>query len=202
MPAEPFLERYRWVILLLTGAVLLAALAYLLLQPAEPVTIIINPPAPTATHTPTGTLPPTHTPAPLQIYVTGAVNQPAARLALPAGARVEDAILAAGGARDDADLGAVNLAGLLRDGDMVHVPSKNAPTENPTPTPNAPRLINLNTATQAELETLPRIGPALAAEIIAYREANGGFTSIADLDNVAGIGAATLEGLRPLVTVE
>jgi competence protein ComEA len=70
------------------------------------------------------------------------------------------------------------------------------------PTPNAPRLLNINTATQAELETLPRIGPSTAQAIIEYRDANGPFVTIDDLVEVPGIGPATLENLRELISVE
>lgn len=205
---EPLLDRFKWLILLGVGLLIVAAFAYLLLQEDDPVTITIQPPPPTATHTPT------LTPAPLEIYVTGAVNRPESRHALPTGSRVEDAIAVAGGAAANADLSAVNLAQPLRDGDLVHVPvraaaafvdqeSESVPATLPsTPTPNAPRPINLNTATQAELETLPGIGPAKAQAIIEYRTANGPFTSVEQITDISGIGPATLEDLRPFVAVE
>jgi competence protein ComEA len=196
----PLLDRFKWIIGSFLGLMIVVALAYLLLNQDEPVTITINPPPPTATHTPT------ETPAPLEIYVTGAVVQPESRHSLPQGARVEDAIAAAGGITEDANLTGVNLAQLLRDGDQVHVPSTvsaEAPSvDAEVPTPNAPRLLNINTATQAELETLPRIGPSTAQAIIEYRDANGPFVTIDDLVEVPGIGPATLENLRELISVE
>lgn len=216
-PDLPFLDRYKWIILAIIALLIVAALAYLLLDEQAPVTVTINPPLPTATHTITASPTASPTPLPLEVYVTGAVQTPESRLSLPAGARVEDAIDAAGGVTDGADLSRVNLAAQLRDGDHIHVPTlpptpsaeepdaqaqEAEPEEAPTPTPNQPRLVNINTATQAELETLPRIGPALAQAIIAYREENGDFATVDDLVNVPGVGEATLAGLRDLVTVD
>lgn len=210
----PFLDRFQWVIMLGLVLAIAAAILFLLTNEDEPVAIVINPPLPTATATVTPTVTVTPTPLPVEVYVTGEVNEPESRHTLPAGSRVEDAIEAAGGATEFADLSRVNLAAVLLDGDQIHVPRLPEPTlegeeptvaptdEPPTPTPNAPRLINLNTATAEELETLPRIGPALAADIIAYREENGDFTSIEQIMDVPRIGEATFEGFRELVTVD
>jgi competence protein ComEA len=174
----------------------------LLSQDAPGTTVEILPPGPTATALPTAT------PSPLEIYVVGAVQNPDARLSLPPGSRVEDAIEAAGGALGTANLSVVNLAQTLQDGDMIFVPSveetfsgETVGQDISTPTPNAPRLVNINTATQEELETLPGIGPSRAQDIIAYREANGPFESVDDLENVSGIGPATIDGFRDRVTV-
>jgi len=203
---SPFLDRWKWVILLLAGLATLGGLAYLMTRREPAVRVVVNPPAPTHTHTASPPPSPTPSPAPLEIYVTGAVARPETRLSLPLGARVEDAIAAVGGATDQADLSRVNLAQVLRDGDQVHVPTLPSPEQAPlvdeTPTSNAPRRVNINTATLEELQTLPRIGESTARAIIAYREQNGPFTSVDDLDQVRGIGSATLEGLRDLVTVE
>lgn len=198
-------ERYKWVLLGALGVLLVIVFSYIALTPPEPVTIAIQPPLPTATHTttPTPTLTPTF--APLEVYVTGAVANPESRHALPAGSRVEDAIAAAGGATEDADLSLVNLAQRLQDGDQVHVPTRtsgNPASPISTPTPNAPRPIDLNTASVDELEALPGIGPATAQDIVDYRVANGFFLSVDELDNVSGIGASTLEQLRLLVMVD
>lgn len=197
------------------GAIIIAIIVssvLLLLTRPEPVAITILPPEPTPTP------PPTATPSPYTVYVTGAVLQPGAVLTLPVGSRVQDALAAAGGAAPNADLNRVNLADVLRDGAQVHVPAvgelpgsagagvvdSNADTAEQLglATPVGGNLVNVNTATAAELETLPRIGPALAGRILEYRELNGPFTSLDDLGNVSGIGPATLEQLAPLVTFE
>ena len=143
------------------------------------------------------------------VHVLGAVARPGV-YELPAGSRTVDAITAAGGADDDADFTAVNLARPIVDGEQLYLPRIG---ETPPPFaappaaesggsgPSAAGLINLNTATIAELDTLPRIGPALAQRILDYRDANGGFSSIEELGDVPGIGEATLDGLRDRVTV-
>ena len=128
------------------------------------------------------------------IDVSGAVVAPGVYV-LPADARAMDAITAAGGPLADADLAGLNRAARLRDGQALVVPSL-------APSPLAAGgLIDLNTANQAGLETLPGIGPAKAAAIIAWREANDGFASIDELRLVDGISDNLVEELRPLVTV-
>jgi competence protein ComEA len=128
---------------------------------------------------------------------------------LPQGSRVVDAIDAAGGATEAGDLDRANLAGLLRDGDQIHVfPQPGMGTEEPTPddsflaTPQGGEVVYINRASAEELQTLPGIGPALAARIIEYRETNGPFTSMEDLDAVSGIGPALLEDLEGLISFE
>lgn len=211
-PPAGLLERYRWVILGLTSVVLAGAIAFLLLDQDKPITIVINPPLPTATHTASPEPSATASPAPLEIYVTGAVGQPDSRLQLPAGSRVEDAIGAAGGPTELADLTRVNLAQLLQDGDQIHVPSL-APTASAddsvptsvdvqTATPNQPRLVNLNTATLEELEALPEIGPATAQAILDHRQEHGDFATIEAIMDVTGIGQATFDAIRALITVQ
>lgn len=201
-PSNPAVTRYSWLILFVLVVFGIGAFAYLMLDQPDPIHITINPPAPTATHTPTSSPEPTPIPALIEVYVTGAVEQPESRLSLPPESRVQDAIEAAGGALTEADLSRVNLAGQLLDGDHIHVPAKESGANPAPPTPNAPRLVNLNTATQAELETLPEIGPATAAEIVRYREANGPFRTLDDFDQVPGIGPATIEKIESLVTFE
>jgi competence protein ComEA len=199
------MKNISFIIIGLVLAIALLAGTYALLNQESPSTTVeILPPNPTATDLPT------ETPSPIEVYVVGAVNEPQARLTLPHGSRVEDAIEGAGGALNIANLSAVNLAQILHDGDMVFVPSvdDNVPAETVgeeseiiTPTPNAPRIININTATVEELVTLPGIGETRANDIIAYREANGPFVTVDDLVNVSGIGEGTLETLRPLISV-
>ena len=179
--------------------IMIAGGAFLLLssQP-QPVSITINPPVPTATPAPTATR------EPILVYITGAVAEPEQTLSMPYYSRVQEVIDAAGGLTADADVERVNLAGIVRDGDQIHVPAivENDTGEVTLATPSGGNIIYINTATQEELETLPGIGPATAADIIAYRESSGNFTSLDDLDNVSGIGASTLEALEDLVSFD
>ncbi|HHB90082.1 MAG TPA: ComEA family DNA-binding protein [Anaerolineae bacterium] len=156
---------------------------------------------------------PTPTPAPLRVYVSGAVQKPGV-YRLPPDSLVVDAIAAAGGEREDADLIAINLAHPLSDGEQIYVPTQ-AESQGPPPpirsddpapanrfagdkedVPSKP--IDLNTATQEELESLPGIGPAMAKRIIEGRP----YSSVDDLLRVKGIGEAKLEKLRPYVEVK
>lgn len=134
---------------------------------------------------------------PLYVHVLGAVPRPGLYV-LHEGDRIVDAVAAAGGFADDADRGALNLARLLADGEQLIVPVAGATPA--TPPGSASGLVNLNTADAATLDTLPRVGPAMATRIIDYREANGPFTAVEDLLGVTGIGDKTLEGLRGLVS--
>jgi competence protein ComEA len=151
------------------------------------------------------------------VHVVGAVAAPGVQR-LPAGARVVDAVDAAGGAAADADLGRLNLAAVLADGQQVYVlrVGESPPTVGSAgtgPTGGDPgaagagsgggagALVDINTATAAELEELPGVGPTTAEAIIAHRERNGPFVSVDDLLDVRGIGDAKLEQLRERATV-
>jgi competence protein ComEA len=135
------------------------------------------------------------------VHVAGRVRAPGV-YELPAGARVVDAIAAAGGARGDADLALLNLAAVLTDGEQVLVTERGPPAAGaPVAEPSGAALVNLNTATPEELETLPGIGEVLAAAIVQYREEHGTFTSVDQLEDVSGIGEVTLEELRDFVSV-
>ena len=162
----------------------------------EPAVITINPPLPTATDAPTAT------PSPILVYVTGAVQNPELTIELPFGSRVADAVDAAGGFTDSANKTLVNLAGILRDGDQVHVPSltDNAAVELPTPSGGA--KVFINRATIEELQALPGVGPALAERIVNYRDSVGQFADLPELDNVPGVGEATLEKWRDLIAFD
>jgi competence protein ComEA len=121
------------------------------------------------------------------------------------GSRVADALEKAGGASADAQLDDLNLAGKLADGQKVMVPRKAQPAAQPaagqvTAQP-ASTLVNLNTATPEQLDALPGVGPTMAAKIIEYRQKNGPFTTVDELDDVSGIGPSKLEALRDLVTI-
>lgn len=136
----------------------------------------------------------------LYVHVLGQVTNPGLYVLEP-DARVVDALAAAGGTLDDADLQAVNLARLLSDGEQLIVPGVGAAAEGGSSAPVGDGLIDLNNADQAELETLPRIGPALAQRIIDWREKNGRFGAVDDLLAVSGIGEKLLAGIRDLVRV-
>jgi competence protein ComEA len=152
-------------------------------------------------------------PTEVVVHVAGAVVSPGVRR-LPPGSRVTDALDAAGGALPGADLPRINLAAPLVDGQQVYVPKPgeelpvaagaglpggagNAGTGGSVP--GAP--VDLNTGTAEQLDTLPGVGPATAAAIIAHREQHGPFTSVDQLLDVRGIGEAKLEQLRDLVSV-
>ena len=135
--------------------------------------------------------------APIFVHVLGQVAHPGL-YELREGDRVVDAIAAAGGTTDAADPAGVNLARLLNDGEQLVVP---AVGEAPAAAPGTASdgRVDLNTADATTLETLPRIGPAMAQRIIDWREQNGPITAVDDLLAVSGIGSKTVEALRPLV---
>ena len=112
-----------------------------------------------------------------------------------------DAAAAAGGLTDLADPSLVNMAGILRDGDQVHVRAIQSDDEA-LPTPSGGQRVYVNTATLDELQTLPGVGPAIAQRIIDYRQENGPFERFDDLGNVSGIGLATLEEWRELILLD
>ena len=169
--------------------------------------------------------PPTATAVPLRVHVTGAVRAPGV-YDLPQNSIVQDAINAAGGLTESATVEYLNLAEILTDGQQIFVaeviPAAPPPTDsqlpiadNPSSTPtrqpsaaNSPPPaasagpININTASQAELETLPRIGPAIALRIIEYRGTYGPFARIEDIKNVKGIGDATFNAIKDYITVK
>lgn len=144
------------------------------------------------------------------MHVVGDVAQPGV-IALPVGARVADAVAAAGGALAGADLSGVNLARRVNDGEQIVVgqaplpidPAGGGTSGGPAPASGAVNdgLVNLNRASTDELQLLPRVGPVTAEKIIAHREQNGPFTSVEQLLEVPGIGEGTLAGLRDQVTV-
>lgn len=130
------------------------------------------------------------------VHVVGAVEEPGV-VSLPENSRVHDALALAGGAQEDAELGGVNLARIVYDGEQIIVPRVGEPVVASSGEGSGP--ISLSRADQETLETLPRIGPATAERIIAWREKNGPFRSVEDLLAVSGIGPATLEGLAEYV---
>jgi len=162
----------------------------------------------------------TATPATVTVDVAGKVRHPGIAV-LDSGARVVDALKAAGGARPGVDLTGLNLARVLVDGEQVVVGgappngvaaasagsmtsggSSGGSPGGPSGAPSGPTaLVNLNTATEAELDTLPDVGPVTAASILTWRDQHGGFSSVDELLEVDGIGEVTLGKLAPYVTV-
>lgn len=160
------------------------------------------------------------------VSVVGLVRTPGL-VTLPPGARIADALHAAGGAIDGADTIGLNMARQLVDGEQIVVglapvpgqpttlgssvstgvaasePSATSggPHPSPKPGPKPEEVVDLNTATAEQLDALPGVGPVTAAAIIAWRQANGRFTSVDQLADVDGIGPARLEKLRSLVRV-
>jgi len=151
------------------------------------------------------TLRPVPTETPVIVHISGAVPRPGV-YALPRGARVQDAISAAGGFLAEAEKTGINLARLLEDGEQLDIPfMEGFSLVIPTPVERVittdSDLININTASSFELESLPGIGPTTAQKIIAYRDQNGPFLAIEDIINVSGIGPGTYERIKDLITV-
>lgn len=178
---------------------LLGAGWFLLREPAGPAPEVSMPLASAATTSTTAA-------AELVVHAAGAVASPGL-YRLAEGARVADVLEAAGGAAPDADLARINLAAPVADGSQVYVvrvgeappPGSSSSSPGGGSVPAGP--LDLNTATLAELEELPGIGPSTAQAILAEREKRGRFGSVEELLDVRGIGPAKLDGLRDLVTV-
>ena len=133
------------------------------------------------------------------VHVAGAVRKPGL-YRLPEGSRVSDAVTRAGGATAGADTAAVNLAAPLADGRQVLIPSRVVGAAGPAAGGSAAAaIVDLNSATAAELEALPGVGPVTAQKIVDHRTKHGAFASVDDLDAIPGIGAARVEQLRDLV---
>ena len=202
-------RRDSWVIVGLVATVAIAGLAlWSRGRPAQ-----VAPPAEAATTSFAGVAPagsgeaaPAPSPTPVLVHVAGAVREPGL-YALHSGARVADAIDAAGGEVARADVDALNLAEVVVDGGKVQVPRRGeaAPVASPTSvggdvsSSGAP--VSINTADALELESVPGLGPVKSAAIVEYRDQVGGFTSIEQLLDVSGIGPATLESIRSHVTL-
>ena len=146
------------------------------------------------------------------VHITGEVNKPGI-VVLKKNSRIADAINSAGGATKEADLNQINLAYILEDGQKIYVPNKNEKIEedgyitgnsgNTEKSNNSKEgeKVNINEAMQTELEELPGIGPSLASRIIEYRETNGKFEKIEDLQNVKGIGNAKFNDIKDKVSI-
>lgn len=174
---------------------------------SEPVAAAVAPNVP-GTAPPAAPSPTASVTGSIVVDVTGKVRRPGIAT-LPLGSRVVDALEAAGGARRGAKLGTLNLARVLADGEQIVVglaaPPGVAASAAAAPTAGATGaatpLVNLNTATQAQLEELPDVGPVTAQSILDFRAENGAFTAVEELLEVSGIGDATLARIAPHVTL-
>ena len=191
-------ERYRGI--LFFGSIVLALAAVVLFQvlrpSSQPIILSTSTPLPSPEATPT--------PRPLRVYVSGAVLHPDV-YTLPPDSIVKDAMLAAGGPADDADLDRINLASPVADGQQIYVPRQgegDLPVQPLSGQRSSDFRVNINTADAVALETLPGIGPALAQRILDYRQAHGPFVRAEDIMEVSGIGKATFEKLRDHITTE
>lgn len=192
-----WLERYRgYVLITLINVIMLGGVTFFLRRPPSSDVLTI---APTATPLPTPT------PRPLQVYVSGAVTHPEV-YELPTESIIKDAIEAAGGATSEADLDRINLALSVANGQHIYVPRQGeeslpiSPPTEPSGTTGgtAGGKININTASQSEIETLPGIGPSKAQGIIENRP----YDSIEEIQKVPGIGEVIFQKIRDLITVE
>ncbi len=144
------------------------------------------------------------TPTPLQglvVHVAGEVVSPGVYTLLPTADRVADAVEAAGGFTDRADVDTVNLAAQLSDGQQIRVLAVGESPADPGDGAGTGSPININTASLAALQTLAGIGPIKAQAIIDYRESNGPFQRIEDILKVKGIGEKTFEAIRDQIAV-
>ncbi|MBM7314988.1 helix-hairpin-helix domain-containing protein [Streptococcus suis] len=211
------IKDYKWQLALPTVAILLVGTFLIFSQPAQLAdqTGLTDLPQTEQTSNSSELVEETSTevsevPSQLVVDVKGAVAKPGL-YTLEADARVNDAVEVAGGLTSQADPKSINLAQKLSDEAVVYVASKDENISVVTSTTASSAmsqeekntsLVNLNTATEADLQTISGIGAKRATDIIAYREANGGFKSVDDLNNVSGIGDKTMESIRPYVTVE
>jgi competence protein ComEA len=193
------LARYRgYILVTVINLVILGGVIFFWRRPPQPEFTIATPP-------PTVTPLPTSTPCPLRVYVSGAVAHPDV-YELPSASIVKDAIEAAGGATSEADLDRINLALSVADGQHIYVPKQGEetpPISPPTQPSNtassdAGGKININTASQSEIETLPNIGPSKAQGIIENRP----YDSIEEIQKVPGIGEGTFQKIKDLITVD
>lgn len=204
------------------GAAALAVaglLAVFMFAPSAPPPELVLPLS-TSVGVTTAVTPPTVPPSVVRVHVAGAVRRPGVYGLRPS-ARVVDAVAAAGGASPDADLDAINLAQTVLDTEQIYVPHR-ARTQRRSPSPRlAPKRrtssspsastapastvtttagrVNINTATAAQLDSLPGVGPATAKAIIAHRQSKGPFTKVEDLLNVPGIGPSKLDAMRGMI---
>ena len=143
----------------------------------------------------------------ITVYVTGAVNKPGL-VNVPEGARAADAVNACGGLLPTADSEKINMAQSLKDGQQLKVPEKtgtNSKTDSgkmdKTKAADSGEKVNINTADEKALDTLPGVGPAMAKRIIEYRESEGAFQSIEDIKKIRGIGDAKFAKMKDKICI-
>jgi len=221
-----FFKKYAYVILAVVCVLALGGLFFVtnnspagvmdtgqpLIQPRE---VLAETPEDVPSPEPTPEATPEPAPAMIVVHVIGAVYSPGI-IELPQGSRIHHALYLAGGHTNDADLSLINLAAEVHDAMQIRIPAygdepfviaDEGPTTDATGLGGAAAItaegrVNINLANLTELQTLPGIGPAIAQNIIDYREAVGGFGSVDELINVNRIGSTTLENIRELVTID
>ena len=196
------LKRYRpYLAMSLLFLVVLIGTIFVLRRP-EPVAMTIITPTPR----------PTPTVALVLVDVRGAVAKPGV-YSLPSGSRVQDVLALAGNISITAEIGGINMARKLNDGELLYIPTAGEATvappttssrgdKGPTPTKTPLGKININTATIEVLDALPGIGPAIAERIVEYRTQNGGFKQPEDLKKVRGIGDVLFNQVKDYITVQ
>lgn len=142
----------------------------------------------------------------ITVHIAGAVNNPGI-VVLEEGSRIVDALEAAGGETEEADLNKLNLAYVLSDGEKLYIPTKNEEdqeyiTQGKGQMQEEENTVNINTATVEQLTTLPGIGEATASKIIEYRKENGKFKKVEDLKNVPGIGDSKFQNIKEMLKVK
>lgn len=188
------MKKFQEVILGGLVVILAAALIHWLARPERGIPLEVLPPP---------------TPGPMVVYIAGEVVNPGV-FPLPQGSRVNDVVIAAGGLTEKANSIPINLAEKLRDGQKIVIPAKGINTasvtgDDQTQSANLTGIavpLNINTATQSELEKLPGIGPEKASQIIAYRETKGPFIKIEDILKVPGIGEHIFKQIVELIVAE
>lgn len=182
---------------------LLAGLVLIFVLPQRGSAIVLITKTPDLTPIPTATL------SLIRVHLTGAVNAPG-MLTLPKGACLVDAIEKAGGLIEGYDSNLLNLAEILQDGARIHIPNlveqesdfNNPQRSQPLLNIEEPILVNINTADLDTLVLLPGIGPSKAQAIINYREQNGLFMRIEDIQKVKGIGPGIFDSIKDLITID
>jgi competence protein ComEA len=182
-----WLERYQFLVLAAAVLLLLAGLLLRDITKDSPPALVVN----DASEGAGGAV---------IVHVAGAVDAPGV-YELPAGARVQDAVLAAGGATADADIDSLNLARRLRDGERITLPSAARAAVSPVPTLTQGQTLDLNNATEAQLDALPGIGEAYSRRIVDSRTVDGPFASVDDLVSRRVLPESTLNDIRDYLTV-